>query len=90
MGRVYRGNLISTYQPVVEERTVVLQGLAQVFGGDDIALFPPALQRSTLVGKRAGDFLDHIRDKLIRLLDGRTGFIYKLALDIVPACVQIL
>ena len=68
----------------------MLQGLAEIFSRDIIALIPLALQRAMFVGKHLGDLLDHLRYQRIRLLDSRARFVHKLALDLIPARAKML
>jgi len=50
----------------VEEGAVVLQGRAEIFSRDIIALVPLPFQRAMFVGKFLSDFLNHLRYKRIR------------------------
>lgn len=62
----------------------MLQSLAEIFSRNVITIFPLLLQRVVFIGKHLSDFLDHIGNKRIRLLDSRTRFIHKPALDLIP------
>lgn len=74
----------SNHQPVTEG-AIALQGLAEVFGRDRLALAPLAFQNAVRAGKPQRHLLDHLRHPRIRLRQRWMGFIHKLALDFIPA-----
>jgi hypothetical protein len=82
--RSFETRVLSNHQ-AVEEGVVALQGLAKVFSRDILTLVPLPLQRAAFVAKHLGNLLDHLRHQRIRLLDSRTRFVHKLALDLIPA-----
>src|SRR4029453_2464915 len=72
-------------QEPFEERTVALEGVAEVVGGDVVTAIPMALQPSPLIREGAGQMLHELGDQGVGLLDSPPGRVDKAGLDVGPA-----
>jgi hypothetical protein len=74
----------------IEEGAVAPERLAEVFGGDVVALSPLLFQSRAFGGELLGDALDHIGYETVGLFYGLPGLIDKRGLNLVPAMEEII
>jgi hypothetical protein len=74
----------------MEERTVALQGDAQVFGGDVVATIPLMFEIGALFREDLREALHGRGDQSIRLLNGFARLVDEAGLEFVPTDMKRL
>jgi hypothetical protein len=77
--------LASGSQESFEERTVALEGVSEVVGGDVVTSVPVALQPSPLIGEGPGQVLHQLGHQGVGLLDRPPWGVDEPGLDVGPA-----